>query len=172
MPVPAIDGVTGAVPAGRYPCALAEVEAAFGTSSPGRQALWSEFLLATELLRSVVPVFRAWIGGSFTTTEADPGDVDVTYVIRGASTPTLGPDGLRVLRLFDGAGLKAVGLRVDAYLLDWVAWNGPGGLRYHADRGYWDDWWQRQRGPGPLVTLGDAVPRRGYLEVELDDYVV
>lgn len=155
----------GVLPVGRYKCSLEEVEARFcgAGSSLQRQGVWADFLKLTAILRSVAHAPAAWLGGSFTTAKADPGDVDVLYLV------DLVADHPSAHQILDLVTSRTHGLRVDSYVLGYQPDDAPdvASSRYLPLRGYWDDWWGRYRDPDPSVN---RLTRRGYLEVTLDGY--
>jgi hypothetical protein len=117
-----------------------------------------------------------WLGGRYFTSKADPGDVDCVYVVDERSKPTT-PRESTLFDLFAGPGrlTTVTGLRVDSFVLPWVY--RPDGAVDVANqvplmqRGYWDDFWQRQRhGAKGTVHPQDAMPERGYLEVIVGDF--
>lgn len=84
--IPTLDPSTGLLPPGRHVGTAADVEAvsvngAAFAKSTSRPAIWSGWNDALAVLQSVVTVYSVWIGGSFTTSKLDPGDVDVTYIV-------------------------------------------------------------------------------------------
>ena len=192
--VPALVG--NQLPLGRHATTLAALRATFVDDpvylgSVSRPAIWDHFLRANEVLQSVVTVHSAWIGGSFTTMKQDPEDIDVLYVVNLEDRATRSPDERRVIEAFQnrvrhpatGRMVPEHGLSVDSFILDWAPHTPPdsGDMRdmtpeystYALLRGYWDDWWARHRvgaKTDPAVR-GDAVPSRGYLEVQFSDYV-
>lgn len=176
MNVPALTP-SGLIPHGRWRVAFADVEAAFvtGQAEP-RPSIWAEFGTATAALRSVVHVSALWLGGSFFTSKADPGDVDCVYLVDDRSKPST-PSESALFDLFAGPGrLKAVtGLRVDSFVLPWI-YRPDVGIDLASqvpllERGYWDDFWQRRRhGPKGTLHPQDAIPERGYLEVIVGDF--
>jgi hypothetical protein len=188
--LPPLDPSTGYLPPGRHVCTVAEVEAAFVqdgrfATSATRSDLWNDWNDALSLLQSAVTVHAAWIGGSFTTSKVDPGDIDVTYIVNGGVVRSLqGAQETKIVNIFNTTGRvrSEFNLNVDTYLVFWecVPAPLPPGMngfqdQYYWARGYWDDWWQRARcqgGPkgGPPVPA-DTVPRRGYLEVPVSDYI-
>jgi hypothetical protein len=62
-------------------------------------------------------------------------------------------------------------LRVDSYIMEWLPWQGVSPEVEHLpllqNRGYWDEFWARMKDDDPAIA---ALPRRGYLEVLIDDY--
>lgn len=184
--IPCLDPETGLLPLGRHVCAADEVEIAFVkdiafAGSATRQGLWGDWNAALATLEGAVTVHAAWLGGSFTTSKMDPDDIDVTFIINGDDYLQRSPADKQVVSLFLGGGqVRAqLGLRVDTFVITWQRYlQGPilpVQMEYFGARGYWDDWWQRHRlapktNPPTPPTPGDAVPRRGYLEVHISDY--
>jgi hypothetical protein len=151
-----------------------------------RHGLWGDWQTVTQLLQGTVgTVCAAWIGGSFLSDKEEPDDIDSLYVIPEARLSEVGVDDPRAktLQLITGHGPDGIrdrfGLRVDAYVLPWPL-NPASGPRTPADfaycqgRGYWDDFWQRRRTGGKTQEPRpeDGLPRRGYVEVIVDDYTV
>lgn len=190
MPIPPL--VDAALPPGRHRCTERElfetfVEADEFTPSLSRAALWEHWQVGRDLLRSAVKVHCAWISGSFTTAKMSPRDIDVTFIISESDRRQRSVDDLKVVESFitrvrDPLRPKEVipahGLMIDSYVINWAPHHpsatglGVDYCTYAQDRGYWDDWWSRQRrsGKGKTPTPSDAVPRRGYLEVIFDDF--
>lgn len=180
---------TGVLPAGRHRVTEGEVRTAFVdasafAASTTRGALWSDWTTGVALLRSAVVVHAAWIAGSFVTSALDPADIDVLFIVSAEDFAQRPPEDRQVVESFTafvrgplGNPIRAHGLRLDSYTLDW--WprvshevRGVSEQTYLVDRGYWDDWWSRNRitpKPGPYQRH-DALPTRGYLEVTFDDY--
>lgn len=68
----------GFLPPGRWGATLDEVRDRFASVPSSRRAeVWAEFEQALALLRSAVHVSRVWLGGSFLTSKAEPGDVAI-----------------------------------------------------------------------------------------------
>lgn len=168
------------LPLGRYPTTLAEVHARYVdhpdfAGSTTRADRWQRFLALTDLLRSFTTVCVAWLGGSFTTAKPDPDDLDVVYVLdRRAAEGLSNPLQHAVLARVARRGVPLL----DTFVILWVPHHdGPASdtvKEYRERRGYWDDWWQRNRhAPAwqPPVPP-DAIPERGYLEVMLDGFAV
>lgn len=181
--LPCPDPGTGLLPRGRYVCTAKEVEIAFVTKnafagSSTRRKIWADWTEALGLLQSSVTVHAAWVGGSFTTSKLDPDDIDVTFIINGEDLRQRDPDDQRIVSLFKGNNRVKLqlDLRVDSYAFPWEPCAPGVGNKIHDEhygaRGYWDDWWQRARQTpkGTPSVRGDAVPRRGYLEVLVSDY--
>jgi hypothetical protein len=175
----------GALPRGRFPATIAEVESAF-VSDPGwatsttRQTVWDDWKQITAQARKIVPVAAVWMAGSFLTDKMDPDDLDVVYIIdarQAAAVASPLHKGFLSL-LSQGDALRTLrGKRLDTFVINWVPdpdglGATPGFSDYAGYRGYWDDLWQR-RLSGPKHALrvpSDALPKRGYLEVILDDF--
>lgn len=184
--IPAIAAGNHVLDLGRHPASLGEIESRFVNDpafagSSTRAAIWQEFISATELLRRNVSVAAVWIGGSFTSTKLDPGDIDCTYLIDVQHAVDAHSDPARAGVLAQFAtpnSLKPLGYRVDHFICVWrdvpdpaiVPRTGPE-WDYYRMRGHWDDWWQRERvSPAGTFARDDALPRRGYLEVVLDGF--
>lgn len=186
-----IDPGTGYLERGRHRLTEDDVRARFVdhadfAGSPTRQDVWDQYELGRDLLRSKVRVHAVWIGGSFLTSKPDAKDLDALFIVSRRDYIRLDPAGKKVVESFLpqlnplGAVVRGHGLdRLDSYLLFWGTWspldlqNAPEHVEYAAMRGYWDDFWQRDRWnkpDGKPPHWKDALPVRGYLEVELDDF--
>lgn len=187
--MPALHPVTGELPLGRHNCTVDEFEAAFVSapefvSSTTRSEVWAHWELARTALRGVVPVYSAWVGGSFVSSKTDPNDMDIVFVIDAATVDRMLP-GSRAQQIVTVMSQGSthhdpVGRRLDTYTLLWRSipdpCDDPAGLApgYYLWRGHWDDFWQRARtSPKDTPpTQADSIPRRGFLEVTLDDYPI
>ncbi len=175
MPVPAL--VNGALPLGRWPATLPEIEAAFVTGQSAKRAeVWDHWLTLTEGVRDVVTLPAVWLGGSFFTDKGEPGDIDAVYVVEWAAVKAalLSPDQRRaqlIQAVADNQVKTLFSLSVDSFILEWWPTPGPQAPSwtrgYRERRGYWDDLWSRRRSADPR---SDAVPSRGYVEVIFDGY--
>lgn len=187
----ALDSTSGFLPLGRHRTTEAEIRSRFvdhsdfATSST-RAAVWDEYELGRDLLRSKVRIHSVWIGGSFLTSKVDAKDIDALFIVNGRDYIKQTIDGRRVVDGFtprrDASGdlVRAHGLNLlDSFLLMWSPftrfnpWVIPEHTEYAVGRGYWDDWWPRDRynkPDGEPPHWRDAIPLRGYLEVELDDF--
>lgn len=146
-----------------------------------RVELFEELKTFTATFQDVFNIRSIWIGGSFLTKKPSPGDIDATVLVDGATInqliqardPRASFLDQAVLREF----LKQNDLRIDAYFLPWnplITTGNPSEATniYNQQRGYWDDWWQRQR-QGRKIDNPDltwTVPRQGYLEVIVNGY--
>ncbi|HKS47546.1 MAG TPA: hypothetical protein VJT49_21030 [Amycolatopsis sp.] len=105
--------------------------------------------------------------------------MDVTFVIDGRVAEFLAstqPNRVPLLAAFSqGARFhRPAGRRLDTYLIEGRPILNPGTaltdeeVVYYRARGYWDDFWQRCRSGAKSdpITVADALPRRGYLEVK------
>jgi len=186
-----VDATTGYLPRGRHRVNDADIRARFVdhadfTASTTRHDVWDEYELGRDLLGSKVRIHAIWIGGSFLTSKVDAKDLDALFIVSARDyrkldaadqavvasfIPRTGPLGTPVR----GHGLK----RLDSFLLLWAPYSPlnpkttPDHNEYAVWRGYWDDFWQRDRHNKPdgiPPHWKDALPVRGYLEVELDDF--
>lgn len=183
-----IDLGTGYLERGRHRMTEAEVHARFVghadfAGSTTRPDIWDEYEIGRDLLRSKVRVHAVWIGGSFLTAKVDANDMDALFIISASDFAGLDANGQRVVSSFvadPATGVRGHGFTtLDSYLVAWQPFSplsptgGPEQLQYTAGRGYWDDFWQRDRFSkvkGSPADWRDALPVRGYLEVELDAY--
>jgi len=183
MTLPQLDLSTGLLPLGRFGASLEEIRAAFVedaafSASSTRSEIWTHFESATDELRRIVPVSFAWIGGSFTTSKVDPDDIDVVYWAEDRKIDAVIDDeDASLLEIFARNQVRALtGLRVDTRVCHWHVQPATGiqptleHNNYVKLRGFWDDFWLRKRAglkTDPPIRA-DALPRRGYFEVELD----
>ena len=153
------------------------------SKSASRSQIWSDWNDALAVLQSAVTVHAVWIGGSFTTSKLDPGDIDAAYIVNADEIRRLqGEEEMNIIGIFSTPGRvqSDLGLNVDSFLIPWECVPSPippghDGLQdlYFWARGHWDDWWQRERQGSKASPPGlqDAVARRGYLEVPVSDYI-
>lgn len=173
--------LTSELPQGRYATTLEFFETTYVLSQPfsgstTRGKIWADFKVALNLLRSVVPIASVWVGGSFTTSKVNPSDIDCLFVIDSDDLLEAhkDSDNAQIVAWFAVPGLlKLNNLLVDSYVLPWRAVTEPhlledDDLEYYRARGYWDDWWQRQRVVPDQLDRRNTFPQRGYLEVIVD----
>lgn len=182
--LPAFDPVTGYLPPGRFPMTWDEVEDRlvsadrFGQST-SRQDLYSQL----EVHRSLVElatgaIGRLWLAGSFVSAKADPGDIDVTYLIPPDAYDRVDADPDTADQL-DNLGTRdwcvLNDMWIDAYVLrlpETMTFRDLGvtGAMAKGDHevfrrlGIYDEIWQRCREGTNNVPAGT---RRGYVEVLL-----
>lgn len=175
---PAWDPTTRALPAGRHNLSIEVARTTF-CFNEHREALWSEWIDATSLLRSHVPICKAWLGGSFFTDKSQPGDIDCVYFIDADHLEGLQDDSHNIVGAFaSGSAVKEhLKLRVDTFVVPWRAnstpmRDHPAFAEYYLVRGYWDDLWSKMRSgsKGAEPVRLDSHPRRGYLEVLIDGF--
>jgi hypothetical protein len=174
---PNFNPVTGNLPRGRWVFTLADAEARFVcgpefATSDRRKEVWSDFRTALAAIGSLkIKVPSVFIGGTFATNKIDPSDIDATFIVDRSAIRNPATYGRLVQ--FVG-GLRHSGLNVDGFLLLWDA-EGDESLMdpgYLNARGKWDDWWQRDVAKGQRGTpvRAHSLPKRGYIEVEVDGY--
>lgn len=183
--LPRLDAKTGALPLGRFGVTLDEIKGGFVdavlfSGSSTRKQIWQDFLSATSALRSIVPVINVWVGGSFLTDKLDPDDIDLVYWCEDELVNKVtDPCERMLLQLFARNQVRTMtGLRVDTRYCQWYLYPEAdrGTCRAHETyacrRGYWDDFWMRRRTgeKGAAPQRADALPKRGYFEVELDGF--
>lgn len=175
--IPALNSA-GDLPRGRYCVSMDDVEARFvaGAEYEGsntREEVWTDFNVLLDLIRQLrVRVPAAFLGGGFVTSALDPSDVDAAIIV-DTSRITSQSTFAEISKIIDNPKGR-LNLRVDAFLIRWH----PDGTEvggdpmYLAQRGKWDDFWQRKvakadRNP---PQRSHAMPVRGYLEVLIDGY--
>jgi hypothetical protein len=146
-----------------------------------RQRLWADWESATSLLRRHVHVNAAWLYGTFLSENPEPEMVSCVYWAEDMelAKARLDPTSANILRAFAERGKvrRIVGLQVDTYLMACHCQPDTSTedrylSTYLQRRGWVDDHLQRMRsGPrGSQREREDALPRRGYVEVIVDDY--
>lgn len=177
--LPKLDPETGLLPPGRYAASLDELHAALvkSTGSAVRHEIWEEWAQHRMVIESLTGgIARMWVGGSFVSSKPDPGDVDVTYLLRARTYDALDRETLADL---DDLTLRGwcveQGMRVDALLLRLperlpVSQMAPGQLNpieseSFRDIGLYDEVWQCVKPASANSLPGEW--RRGYVEVLL-----
>lgn len=180
--IPAFSPEVGALPVGRFPATIPEVERVLvdGIGSARRREVWEDWLDVLTMLSAHVRVNSAWLGGSFVTSKKEPDDIDCVFWVEDVELVRASRDPVAAAVVGDIATpgrMRQLRLRVDSYVVPWVsnggaAPRGPADIAYHRQRGYWDDLWLRLRSgvKGAQPVRADSIPRRGYLEVNLDGY--
>lgn len=180
---------TGVPSIGRQRASVDAVKAAFVddsrfSTSSSRCAIWDDFEAGLALLSSAVLVHAAWLGGSFISDKLNPGDLDVVFVINQSDLNHRSAADKQVVdgfqrEVYQGPDRPARphGLLLDSFILPWrplanLQTRAPGHMPYILGRGYWDDFWCRRRtgAKSDPPVPDDAIPKRGYLEVILNDY--
>jgi hypothetical protein len=189
-----LDPSSGYLSPGRHRVVEADVYSRFVShpdfaASTTRAEIWQQFEDARDLLASKIRVHAYWLGGSFTTSKVDPGDIDALFIINGRDYAKTDANAKKVIASFEpipgpsGKPVRLHGLdHVESFLMQWRPWSPfrpghplgtPEETTYAVERGYWDDWWQRDRynkPDGKPIHWRDALPVRGYLEVELNAF--
>ncbi|CAM3429377.1 DUF6932 family protein [Tsukamurella hominis] len=182
-------GPDGHLPLGRYPCSLDELESEFVsapryTSSVRRRVVFDGLLKYLDAWERATERFGTdiltafWVGGSFASAELDPEDIDISPLIDGAELRRIdGKPGTKRVKELIGKRAK---VRDDYHVEPFSVVRHPFTTvkaraltvdehTYVESRGIFDDFWQRCRSTGaakgPMLEV-DAVPRRGYLEVD------
>ena len=162
------------LPYGRYLTTMDELEDAYAPADdPNRRAIWDAFQQAASIVRQAYGKLAAvWLGGSFITSEEQPHDIDVVYLVdedsynKGISDPR-GQFVTQVLLRRSPVADKLNPL-VDAYLFPVPPTAIDNNYNYSAAHGYWDQFWSKTRyEEGSSRWL---YPAAGYLEVIIDGY--
>lgn len=194
--VPDLDPATGHLPPGRYGCSLEEVHDRFVLApdmrpSDARPAVWSGLLAYLAAWRDVQTGLAAhlddrslvkavWLAGGFISGRHEPGNVDLTVLLDGAAVDLCkGRPGAGAIRRLSDRDDMLRRFRVSPCVVRQRYVRSPfrlqslGGspeLDYLAQRGAFDDWWQRTRPSGQPKdepTEQTSHWKRGYLEVRL-----
>lgn len=153
------------LPPGRHPATVSEVEEAYvPDGDENREKLWAELLTAMELFSECVkPLAEVWVGGSFTTSEEHPHDLDVVFLF-----PVVDDNdpALKVVNRFHTAAKQSLP-DVQIFYLP-VPRTGMGNEPswYMQNRGYWDQFWSKYRRRDSDVP--PHYPLSGYLAVSCD----
>lgn len=175
-------GPDGVLPPGRYRATREQLRARFvDDRGPIRAELWRDWEVATNLLARHVHVNAAWMHGPFLSGDPDPPAVHCVYWAEDfeLDKARLDIDAANLLRAFAVPGYvrRRVGLKVDTQIAGWHCQADPRAsdnyyARYCKCRGQFDDLLQRLAvgSAGAAPARADAWPRRGYVEVIIDDY--
>lgn len=169
---------SGDLPRGRFCVSMDTVSATLvkGSTFAGsstRDEVWEHFEQVIQLIkRKRVNVPAVFLGGSFTTNAEDPSDVDVAILVD--TSRITNPQTLAAVQKI-AKNTKAVGLKVDAFIIPWHpdGSESGGNVDYARKRGFWDDFWQRKVAKADRIPAlrEHSMPVRGYLEVIVDGYV-
>lgn len=182
--VPELHRVDGAgrdvLPLGRYLASFEELEKIYvPKDDENRQAIWQAFRDVLAQLRSILDsVAAVWIGGSFITSEPNPHDIDVVFIITedifNAATTDVARFALWVLSN-NASSPPRLNPLVDGYLLvvppTEYSLTDTREKIYAQQRGYWDQFWSKTR----FSDTNDErwrYPAAGYVEVIVDGYEI
>lgn len=165
------------LPYGRYQATFDEIKLHYNLGGdPERNAIWKEFEKHFNMTKMVFGKIAAiWIGGSFITSEQDPHDIDIVYLMTEAMYKQAcgTKEGRFLINLLTNMRSVVPGTRnkVDAYLLPVL----PTEVEIEATqrqyllyRGYWDQFWSKARFDANSARW--QYPAAGYLEVIVDGY--
>lgn len=167
------------LPPGRYLASLEEIQGKFAPDTDANRAkIWQGFTNFCGLMRQCVEeIAEIWIGGSFITSEEEPHDIDVVFLIKETVYT-------RVWSTAEGSFALNFLLNksprtdikekycVDPYLLVVPPTEmgiSPWEYMYLHRRGYWDQFWSKTR----FIDENNSrwkYPLAGFLEVEVDGY--
>ncbi|NDZ83654.1 hypothetical protein G3I19_35120 [Streptomyces sp. SID10853] len=181
--LPELNQATGLLPPGRYTANLDQLHTRFVAApdfadSRTRKQLWAEWEQHRLIVEAVTGgISRLWLGGSFVSGKLDPGDIDVTYLLRAQTYDRLDRESLVALdELTDRVWCVEHDMRLDAYLIrlpeDVPFWQLMPSLftpltnDSFRDIGLYDEVWQCARNPSPSDDETGRL-RRGYVEVLL-----
>lgn len=162
------------LPYGRYLTTMDELGETYApTDNAVRRMIWDAFQEVTTVVRQAYGKLAAtWIGGSFITSEEEPHDIDVVYLVdessysNGISDPR--SQFVTQVLLRRSPITDKLNPLVDAYLFPVPPTTIDNNYNYSAARGYWDQFWSKTRyEEGNCRWL---YPSAGYLEVMIDGY--
>ena len=182
--VPELQRVDGAkrdvLPLGRYLASFEELEKLYvPKDDKNRRTIWEAFQDVLNQLRGVLnSVAAVWIGGSFITSETEPHDIDVVFIITedafNAATTDAARFALWVLSN-NASTPPRLNPLVDGYLLvvppTEYSLIDKRMTAYAQQRGYWDQFWSKTR----FLDTNDErwrYPAAGYVEVMVDGYEI
>ena len=162
------------LPYGRYLTTMSELESRYVPSDDSnRRAIWDAFQEVTSVVRQAFgKVSAVWIGGSYITSEENPHDIDVVYLVDGNSYSKSIEDSrtqfVAQVLLRRSLIVDRLNPYVDAYLFPVPPTTAEYNYNYSAARGYWDQFWSKAR----YEDGNDRwlFPSAGYLEVMIDGY--
>ncbi|TDH44102.1 hypothetical protein E2F47_27815 [Mycobacterium eburneum] len=175
-------GPDGMLPPGRYRVTREQLRARFVDGrGPTRAELWRDWEAATNLLARHVHVNAAWVHGPFLSQDTDPPAVHCVYWAEDLELDKAHLDvaAAKLLRAFSRPGYvrRRLGMKVDTQIAAWHCQPDPRNTddyyaQYCTRRGEVDDLLQRLAlgSAGAALARADAWPRRGYVEVIIDDY--
>lgn len=150
----------GLLPVGRHTVTVDQFREHFVDAFPeskSRGRLFRRWQQHRESLTSMIAVRSQWIDGSFVTSKADPGDIDLVSFMDGATYDGLAP-GLREMVLALVAGDSTRGFwSMDSYPVFEFDAGHRAAVASASQTDYWHQWWQRSRTEDGIV--------KGYLEV-------
>jgi hypothetical protein len=171
------------LPPGRYRATSDELYARFVDGQGERRAeLWRDWTSATHVLGRLVSVNAAWLHGAFISDAPAPELVQCIYWAEDVEVNSAGvnPPVAKALGVFavPGKVREVLGVKVDTRLMHWhcqpdMRYRNEYYATYTKFRGEIDDRVQRvstsMRGAEPVRD--DALPRRGYVEVIIGDFL-
>lgn len=170
------------LPPGRYRSTKEELHARFVDGrGEYRAELWRDWESATNLLERQVPVNAVWLHGAFVSDAAAPESVQCVYWAEDIelNRARLDDPVAKMLGAFalPGKIRSLLGFRVDTRLLHWhcqpdMTYRDQYYADYARNRGEVDDHLQRVAAGsrGAESVREDALPRRGYAEVIINDF--
>lgn len=162
------------LPYGRYLATLDEIADTFVPEcDENRQEIWDSFNDAINVARLAFgEVIGVWIGGSFITSEQNPHDIDVVFLIKedAYKKASLSNEKCFFANILINREIEFV----DSYILvvppTEITQDGIPELQklYLNMRGYWDQFWSKSRFEGNNNRW--LYPAAGYLQVVIDGY--
>lgn len=162
------------LPYGRYLTTMDEIEKIYAPEhDENRRTIWDAFQMVTGTVRQTYGRLAAvWVGGSFVTSEKEPHDIDVVYLVDGDAynQAIISPQGQFITQILlrNHPKVEKLDNRVDAFLLPVPPTEYSYNYNYVAARGYWDQFWSKARFPEDNNRW--HYPAAGYLEVIIDGY--
>jgi hypothetical protein len=150
------------MPNGRHVTDADEVEQRLVTPFPlslTRRTIYIGWRQRRAVIAGLVPsINQEWVAGSFASSKRDPGDIDVVTFLERSDILALGVAERQQLAESVGGLTSRLRYGTDGYLCPATAPGDPYHDVYLRARGYWDDFWSKDR----------AGIERGYLDVRGD----
>jgi hypothetical protein len=163
MPIPGFEE-NGLLPPGRHTTNTAECKAHLVVPflhSQRRPLIFDHWMKHRAALALLIPIGNQWVGGSFTTSKAEPEDVDVASFFDGPAFDALLQPVRHLVEYMTAAKVTKQFWHCDSHRVVVYPVGSPGRPFYDAAVAYWEDWWGHTRED----THGVRHPR-GYLEVQ------
>jgi len=122
-----------------------------------RRRIFRRWVRHSESLRSLLPVERQWVDGSFVTDKAVPGDIDVVSFVNGPALDALLPATRALVEALVSGPLTKATWGVDSYLVPVYPPGHPAAVVTRRGLAAWEKQWSGVRG---------STTKKGFVEVK------